>query len=188
MTPVQYLFLQQMIDDKGFKRIAEVGVWKAAFSTHILSNCPQVEKVYSIDPWKVWPKKDYVDGKNNHSQKKFDSIYNRVQKRLSVFEDRSELIRDTSVGGSQHVKDGELDLVWIDANHGYEWVKEDIHTWVPKVRPGGIVAGDDYNPDFLGCIKAVNEYCYIRDIVFSIIPGGVWYFEKDKIYLKGGRQ
>lgn len=39
--------------------------------------------------------------------------------------------------------DGSLDMVFIDANHSTESVKRDIAIWKPKVRGGGILAGDD---------------------------------------------
>jgi hypothetical protein len=51
---------------------------------------------------------------------------------------------------------GELDFVYIDANHEYEHVLEDVRAWAPKVRAGGIVSGHDYAGDVE---KAVLEHC-----------------------------
>jgi len=54
-----------------------------------------------------------------------------------------------------------LDFVYIDADHSYKSVKEDINAWAPKVREGGIVAGHDYyltRAGNIGVIAAVNEY------------------------------
>ncbi len=185
-TPAAYLFLRQLIEDKQSTTIAEVGVWKAHFSSYILENCDFVKRVYSIDPYKQWPHEQYVDGKNNHSQERFDKIYQKVAATLSSFGERSTLIRDDSIGASKQIEDESLDLVWIDANHGYEWVRDDINAWFPKVKSGGIVSGDDYSLEFPGTIKAVTEYCDVRDI-FVTVYGCVWYFEKDKVYLRGGR-
>jgi predicted O-methyltransferase YrrM len=39
--------------------------------------------------------------------------------------------------------DTACDLVFIDADHSYEAVLEDIALWRPKVRPGGILCGHD---------------------------------------------
>jgi hypothetical protein len=36
-----------------------------------------------------------------------------------------------------------LDLVFIDGDHSYEAVREDIGLWSPKVRRGGILCGHD---------------------------------------------
>jgi spore maturation protein CgeB len=39
-----------------------------------------------------------------------------------------------------------IDLLFIDGDHHYEVVREDIANWVPKVRPGGTVVFHDYTP------------------------------------------
>lgn len=54
--------------------------------------------------------------------------------------------------------DQSLDWVYIDADHHYEPVCRDIDAWLPKVKPGGVIAGHDYSdyPGF-GVIRAVSE-------------------------------
>jgi hypothetical protein len=37
-----------------------------------------------------------------------------------------------------------LDFVYIDANHEFNAVLQDIRGWFPKVRPGGVLAGHDF--------------------------------------------
>ena len=48
-----------------------------------------------------------------------------------------------------------FDMVFIDANHSYEYVKRDILNYRQLIRPGGILCGHDLNHD--GVAKAVNE-------------------------------
>lgn len=48
-----------------------------------------------------------------------------------------------------------VDAVWIDADHGYRAVKADIAAWWPRLRPGGIMGGDDFYMD--GVALAVKE-------------------------------
>jgi hypothetical protein len=55
------------------------------------------------------------------------------------------------------VLDGSVDFVYIDANHTYDCVKEDIGLWAPKVRSGGILGGHDYIVDTPDVIRAVDE-------------------------------
>ena len=71
-TTAAYLFLRQLIEDKQLTTIAEVGLWKAHFSSYILRNCDFVKKVYSIDPYKQWPREQYIDGKNSHPQNRLE--------------------------------------------------------------------------------------------------------------------
>lgn len=40
-------------------------------------------------------------------------------------------------------QDGSLDFVYIDACHQYEAVRDDLSTWWPKLKPGGVLAGHD---------------------------------------------
>ena len=54
----------------------------------------------------------------------------------------------------------DLDLVFIDAAHTYEAVAEDIRAWLPKVRLGGVLCGDDY--PHRGVRRAVGEA--LRDV------------------------
>lgn len=53
-------------------------------------------------------------------------------------------IRMDSVKAAKLFHKAELDFVFLDACHDYEAVKADIKAWLPKVRPGGILAGDDW--------------------------------------------
>jgi hypothetical protein len=49
-----------------------------------------------------------------------------------------------------------LDFVFIDANHSYESVKNDIEIWYPLIKPGGFISGHDYGV-YPGVSQAVNE-------------------------------
>jgi hypothetical protein len=51
----------------------------------------------------------------------------------------------------------EADAVFIDAAHDLESVRADIKHWLPYVKPGGIIAGHDYQPDYPGVRQAVDE-------------------------------
>jgi predicted O-methyltransferase YrrM len=59
------------------------------------------------------------------------------------------------------IADGSLDFVFIDADHHYPHVIEDIRDWFPKIRSGGLISGHDFaHPDYpdWGVEKAVREY------------------------------
>jgi hypothetical protein len=53
--------------------------------------------------------------------------------------------------------DNSLDFVYLDGNHTYDFVKQDLNAWYNKVKVGGILAGHDYP---LKSVKqAVDEFC-----------------------------
>lgn len=60
----------------------------------------------------------------------------------------------TAVGRDWHKP---IDMLYVDADHDYAPTKANIEAWLPHVREGGIIAGHDYDPQFPGTIKAVNE-------------------------------
>jgi hypothetical protein len=64
-----------------------------------------------------------------------------------------------------------VDLAFIDGDHSYEQVKQDILTWKRKVRRGGLLAGHDYNAAFPDVMRAVNETLANR---FAVGRGSVW--------------
>lgn len=51
-----------------------------------------------------------------------------------------------------------LDFCFIDADHAYESVQRDIAAWRPKIKPGGILAGHDYDHErYPSVVRAVRE-------------------------------
>lgn len=77
--------------------------------------------------------------------------------------------------------DKSIDFCFIDANHTYEFVSRDIEAYLPKMKPGGVIAGHDYNFQHPGVIKAVNE-------AFVEAPQRDYYKPEDKFeMLKPGK-
>jgi predicted O-methyltransferase YrrM len=63
---------------------------------------------------------------------------------------------DSAEAASRYAE-GSLDFVFLDAAHDHDSVRRDILAWRPRVRPGGVLAGDDYSSDWPGVVRAVNE-------------------------------
>lgn len=55
------------------------------------------------------------------------------------------------------MQDRSVDLVFLDGDHSFAGVMEDWHEWLPKVKPGGWLAGHDYGDKRFGVKKAVDE-------------------------------
>jgi hypothetical protein len=73
--------------------------------------------------------------------------------------------------------DGWFDLVFLDADHRYRAVRDDLKAWIPKVWSGGIVACHDYDSEqFPGVTKAVRELGVtvhkIGQCIAWFVPGG----------------
>ncbi len=140
---------------------AEIGVQSGYFSEVIL-NAWRGTKLYSIDPWQEYPPTHYVDVANV-LQSEQDRRYQQTVERLKRFGSRSSILRKISRAAVDEFKDGQLDFVYLDAQHHYEAVTEDLTLWRPKIRQGGLLAGHDYVDGDLpqgvfGVKSAVDEF------------------------------
>ena len=70
---------------------------------------------------------------------------------------RLSLLKTTSTEAASIVADGSQDFVFIDADHRYESVLNDITLWLPKVRSGGLICGHDFCDTWPGVKRAVGE-------------------------------
>jgi predicted O-methyltransferase YrrM len=67
-----------------------------------------------------------------------------------------------------------IDLVFIDADHSYDAVRQDWENWSPFVRPGGAVAFHDSrhvpgrNEPHLGPIRLANELRLVQGVGFRV--------------------
>lgn len=72
--------------------------------------------------------------------------------------DKISLIIGDSLTASRLFGNASVDWVHLDARHDYESVKGDIQAWLPKVKAGGWLSGDDYDElKWPGVVKAVGE-------------------------------
>lgn len=121
----------------GFRRGVEVGVWIGLFSEQLCLANPDLH-LTCVDPWLQY--KHYNERKNN--QGRLDEAYQEACTRLAPF--HCTIVRKSSVEAAKTIPDGSLDFVYLDGNHQRAFVDQDLATWTPKVRSGGIIAGHDY--------------------------------------------
>lgn len=155
----------------------EVGVAAGEYSKVILDS--GVDKLYGIDPYKRLP--DYFDYMKESTFKK---LYEDTKERLKDYPNFF-LILETSAEALKKFDDNSLDFVYIDGNHNYENVLFDITEWTKKVKPGGIVAGDDYvrrkgQDKYYNVVDAVDKYVADNNLDFYVYAEGRtnWMFMK----------
>ena len=167
--------LQNLINSVQAKTVCEVGIWAGDTSFFILNNCKNLKQYFMVDPLKYdlnffdhhgseldHPKHMQLGtykctmGDPLKSQDDLDKMYEGIIMKLGEYPN-AKFLREESLEAAKKFNDGELDIVFIDAIHLYEFVKQDIEAWLPKIRKGGILCGDDYTSTFPGVIRAVNE-------------------------------
>lgn len=85
-------------------------------------------------------------------------------------------IQSPSVQAAQRFADESLDFVFIDGEHLFESVVQDIRAWLPKVRPGGVLAGHDV--DRLSVQAAVQDRLPWSEVRTQ---GNCWVYHKQEV-------
>jgi hypothetical protein len=122
--------------------IAEIGVFKGGNALRLLSmNCM---KLYLIDPYKSY--NQYEKDKIAYVQKELDEAMSIMLERMNPYIEAGKVnfAPTSSLEGAKLFPDNFFDFVYIDGNHSYKSICEDLIAWYPKVKVGGILGGHDY--------------------------------------------
>lgn len=103
-----------------------------------------------------------------------------VRAAYSPYQDRATVYAKTSEQLHSMMDPSEkLDFVFIDGPHTYKNVRNDLDLWVPRLRPGGIVAGHDFTCAHPPLLWAVIEYRMMEtdgeELNFAM--DGVWWWQ-----------
>src|SRR6266481_2167623 len=151
------LVLEEWVKQNGWTKGVEIGVFHGVTFFHLLKNCPNLH-LTGIDVFEPQPHKDeqFDEGGRSYNGDKLPEEYIRIKKEAEErFPERSKVIKSESANYAKNVPDHSLDFVFIDGDHLYESVKLDIVSWLPKIRPGGVICGHDI--DMPGVRRAVDE-------------------------------
>lgn len=148
--------LAQLFAELGFKRGAEIGVAEGHYSEILCKAIPDLE-LLCIDPWHR-----YSENPQNHSKEHHEFSFNETNRRLELFP-KARMVQAYSMDAVRDVAPSYLDFCYIDGNHRFDFVIQDIIEWSKRVRSGGIVSGDDYyqlNAKWNdgGVVEAVQAY------------------------------
>jgi hypothetical protein len=138
-------------------RVAELGVFLGEFSETILRlNRPT--RLALVDLWDVsmFASGD-ADGENTVWVSNFPAMYDRLVKRYAGTPG-VEVHRSDSVGFLNR-DPGPFDCVYIDTTHAYEQTAAELAAALPRIAPGGWIAGHDLNEP--GVERAVAEFCRV---------------------------
>jgi len=154
-----------------FKVGAEVGVYMGKFTERFLK---EGIKMYAIDPWIP-----YVGtGRSFRQPAMQDKVYEEAKKTLTPYEN-CVIVKKTSMEAIGDFKNESLDFVYLDGDHRFRYIAEDLAEWVRKVRKGGIVAGHDYHNTRPG---ARNVMCQVKAVLDAYLEA----FGIENFYLLGG--
>ncbi|MFC1612653.1 class I SAM-dependent methyltransferase, partial [Patescibacteria group bacterium] len=88
-----------------------------------------------------------------------DANYERTVERLKNFKN-STILKKKSMDALADFPDGSLDFVFIDADHRFQHITNDLAEWSKKVKIGGIISGHDFGEG----IKS-TDYVHVKSVV-----------------------
>ena len=159
-------------------RGAEIGVDRGSLSGYLLRECPDLS-LYMVDTWGTFdPQSDYAQSGDTVCQRSADQRYHDWQAAMLATNDyanRRQVLQMTSRDAAKLIPDGSLEFVFIDANHAYSGVKEDIDLWAIKIKKGGLLCFHDIDhpnfPDW-GVRRAIDEF--IAESGLTLELGADW--------------
>ena len=119
--------------------ICEVGVREGDNFDKLL--IPNVLAAIGVDIWRETGETGQND--NEYEQDILDDQYRNVFNKY-VHRNNIRIVREFSVKAAKFFPDEAFDFIYIDADHTYEAVSEDLAAWYPKVKVGGVIGGHDY--------------------------------------------
>lgn len=158
MVKKQGDILAELILENKYEKIAEIGVWKSHTVQKIFkSEAGKIIKEYWGVDWWLQPTDPIYGHYCTRTQESWDQLHLKACKLMYRFP-QLRILRMSSLEAVKIFTRKYFDLVFIDADHFYEPLKQDIESWLPLVREGGMISGHDYRSKrFPGCTKAVDS-------------------------------
>ena len=134
----------------------ELGVAEGVFSEQVLIRS-SLSYLYSVDMYA---------GDRGHN----DDEYRRALTRLMPHRARNSILRMRFDEAVKLFPDNYFDFVYVD---GYAHTGQEegntLREWFPKVKPGGIFAGDDYSDAWPLTKQMVDEFARENQLLLSVI-------------------
>lgn len=157
-----YMLRERLPKDGGVPSgiVVEVGVRQGHFARAMmrmfqLLGVDVLRSYYCIDSWGAYEGPPCEEWAPREAQQEADDMQVAMGN-LREFMPVVRIVQLESLKAARLFDDASVDLVFVDACHGYAHVAADMKAWWPKVRPGGIMAGHDLSMG--GVFQAVAEF------------------------------
>lgn len=155
---------------------AELGVYSGLFSA-LLTRQRKFRKVTFVDPWwKMYGDKYPNWGSYTDSGRvSTNAIYAAAKKRIQSFGPNRFIEVESSYSWLEEQPDESLDWVYLDSTHTYYGTKRELELLDKKIKPDGLICGDDWSIDRThrhhGVTLAVSDVA--RDLGYEFVLCGI---------------
>lgn len=157
----------------------EIGVHKG-YNVADVNNRLNVSHNYLIDiyeEYKEFPNVSLDERVVILTKELQDEAFKIAKKELKEF-DVTWIIEYSDIAVNELPDD--IDFIYIDGNHDYEFIKKDIELYWEKVAKGGILAGHDFFGRFNGVVNAVCEFSTEKGLFIYSDNYDWWFIKEDE--------
>ena len=156
--------------------IVEVGTGYGTTTCMIAQHCPNIKKIYTIDPYTPYTT-SWVETGNPFGEKEVDNakIIAKHNIKFSGLKEKIELINSTSNSALSMFDNESIDLLFYDATQTVEIAYQDLFNWYKKIKIKGIISGHCWGLLNAGILKFKNTID--SDSVLSVYDD-VWVWQK----------
>lgn len=183
----RYRVIEKFCKENNWQYGLELGVWVGVTTFWLMKNtnlkmtCVDAWETQDDNPeydWQYNKKPVFRDGKllrledfKNPGQV-WDHNANEQSFRQGAVEwnDRIKIIKGRSLDVMDQIPDNSMDFIFHDSDHSYPFVKNEIESYLPKLKVGGYSIGDDYN--WTPVAQSVRE---AFGASFNVTGKDVWY-------------
>jgi len=172
--------LQYYCDKLSNPKLLEIGVFKGDFLDYLFKNC-NIGSIDAVDLFHGVTCSGDVDGNDVIFYDVGTSYLELTEKYKDV--PNINIIKSDSITFLQNQHDDTYDIIYIDGDHSYNGVKNDLINAYSKIKNGGYIMGHDYEMNMnkaknsynFGTKQAVDEFCinYKQIIISKAIDGCV---------------
>lgn len=170
------IFAEQVRSAVGGAVFVELGAWKgrsASFMGVEIANSGKPIAFFSVDHWGGTPGESAHD---TDADVQGGTLYEAFMRNTDPVRRYVRPIRSETVAAARQFGDQTVDFLYVDADHTFAGVTRDLDAWWPKLKPGAVMAGDDwcfYEPgtDRLGVREAVMAFAAMRNLEVTVLPG-----------------
>jgi hypothetical protein len=150
-------FLARNVKQNGCS--AEIGVHLGVYTANILE-ATRPQKLHLIDPWYLLGSEWDWDGEETSTVAAFANILMRFERQIMSGQVIPNVAFDLEL--IPQFADDYFDWVYVDTTHQYEHTLAELNALIPKIKSGGVIAGDDWIEDtdhiHHGVSVAVSEF------------------------------
>lgn len=133
----------------------EIGAWKGCSTAFLAVEAIRSGKAIDIHVVDTFEGSDEDAHHNDPELQDLRAVFDR---NMAPVLDSLTVHQMPSVEAAKLFEDGSVSFCLIDGAHDYKSVKDDIAAWLPKMKPGGWLCGDDIAwGDDMPVFRAVEE-------------------------------